>query len=285
MNTYLECIPCFLKQALFAARAATDDEGKAKEVLDRVARLIPSIPLESSPPETARLIYHAVREVTGTVDPLRAYKERSIENALSMYGDLQSIVDSSRDPLRAAVQMAIVGNVIDLGANPDFDLEWEMRNSFNEEDLSEGHFESFKHRLENARSILYLADNAGETVFDRILIETMGRETVYVVRDIPIINDATMEDAQKSGIGRVARIVSSGCDAPGTILKRCAREFLGLFAGADLIVSKGQGNYESLSGEEAPIFFLLKVKCPVIARHLGVGIGSSILKDGRMQNR
>ena len=88
-----------------------------------------------------------------------------------------------------------------------------------------------------------------------------------------------MEDAQKSGIGRVARIVSSGCDGPGTILKRCAREFLGLFAGADLIVSKGQGNYESLSGEEAPIFFLLKVKCPVVARHLGVGIGSSILKE------
>lgn len=284
MNTYLDCIPCFFKQALFAARAATKDEAKAKEVLDRVAQLIPSITLQSSPPETARLIYHAVRVVTGIVDPLKAYKERSIENALSMYGDLKSIVDNSRDPLRAAIKMAIVGNVIDLGANPDFDLEWEMRNAFCEKDLSEEHYESFKHHLEEARSVLYLADNAGETVFDRILIETMGRETVYAVRDIPIINDATMEDARKSGIDQVARTVSSGCDAPGTILKRCSREFLSLFARADLVVSKGQGNFESLSGEDAPVFFLLKVKCPVIARHLGVEIGSSILKDARKQN-
>ena len=279
MNTYLDCIPCFFKQALFAARAATKDEAKAKEVLDRVAQLVPSITLESSPPETARLIYHAVREVTGIVDPLKAYKERSIENALSMYGNLKSIVDNSRDPLRAAIKMAIVGNVIDLGANPDFDLEWEMRTAFREKDLSEEHYESFKHRLEKTRNVLYLADNAGETVFDRILIETMGREAVYAVRDIPIINDATMEDARKSGIDKVARIVSSGCDAPGTILKRCSREFLSLFASADLIVSKGQGNFESLSGEDAPVFFLLKVKCPVIARHLGVEIGNSILKD------
>jgi len=178
--------------------------------------------------------------------------------------------------------MAIAGNVIDLGADPDFDLEGEMRNLFTK-DLLEDQFESFKHRLENARTVLYLADNAGETVFDRILIETMRKETVYAVRDIPIINDATIEDAQKSGIGKVARIVSSGCDAPGTILKRCSQEFLSLFAAADLIISKGQGNFESLSAEEAPIFFLLKVKCPVIARHLGAQPGEIILKDARLQ--
>lgn len=284
MNTYLECIPCFFKQALFAARAATKDERKAKQVLDRVARLVPRIPLESSPPETARFIYGAVREVTGAADPFKTYKERSIENALSLYDELKSIVDSSEDPLRTAVKVAIAGNGIDVGANPDFDLKREMRNLF-EKNLSVDHYESFKYRLENARTILYLADNAGETVFDRILIETMKKGTVYAVRDIPIINDATMEDARDSGIGKVARIVSSGCDAPGTILKRCSQEFLGLFARADLIVSKGQGNFESLSGEEAPIFFLLQVKCPVIARDLGTGIGSFILKDASRQNR
>jgi uncharacterized protein with ATP-grasp and redox domains len=284
MNTYLECIPCFFKQALFAARAATNDERKAKQVLDRVAQLVPRIPLDSSPPETARFIYRTVREVTRVADPFKAYKERSIENARSLYGELKSIVDSSEDPLRTGVKMAIAGNVIDLGANPDFDLKAEVRNLFRK-DLSEDHYESFKDRLENARTILYLADNAGETVFDRILIETMGKGTVYAVRDIPIINDATMEDARKSGIGKVARIVSSGCDAPGTVLKRCSQEFLSLFARADLIVSKGQGNFESLSGEEAPIFFLLNVKCPVIARNLGTGIGSLILKDGRRQNQ
>lgn len=282
MNTYLDCIPCFLKQALFAARAGTKDEKKIKDVLDRVAQLIPDIPLDSPPPETARFIYRAVREVTGMADPFEAYKNRSIEKALSLYAELKSTVDGSEDPLRTAVKMAIAGNVIDLGADPDFDLEGEMRNLFRE-DLPEDHYESFKRSLEKARSILYLGDNAGETVFDRILIETMGKETVYAVRDIPIINDATIEDARKSGIGKVARIVSSGCDAPGTILKRCSQEFLSLFAAADLIISKGQGNFESLSIEDAPIFFLLKVKCPVIARHLGTGIGDLILKDARLQ--
>jgi uncharacterized protein with ATP-grasp and redox domains len=106
----------------------------------------------------------------------------------------------------------------------------------------------------------------------------MGKETVYAVRDIPIINDATVEDAEKSGIGQVARIVSSGYDGPGTILKRCSKEFLSLYAAADLIVSKGQGNFESLSAEDGEIFFLLKVKCPVIARHLGAAIGDPILR-------
>ena len=281
MNTYLECIPCFFSQALFAARAATRDEKKAKQVLDRVAGLIPGIPLDNPPPETARLIYSAVREVTGVLDPFKAHKDESIENALSLYGGLKSAVESSEDPLRTAVRIAIAGNVIDLGANPDFDLEGEMKEVFKRE-LWADHYESFKRSLEEARTILYLGDNAGETVFDRILIETMKKDTVYAVRDIPIINDATIEDAQKSGIGKVARIVSSGCDAPGTILKRCSQEFLDILGMADVIVSKGQGNLESLSGQEGPIFFLLKVKCPVIARHLGTKTGEMILKDGRV---
>jgi uncharacterized protein with ATP-grasp and redox domains len=284
MKTYLECIPCFMKQALSAAGEATDDQGKIKQVLDRVARLIPDIPLDNPPPETARLIYSAIREVTGVADPFRAYKDRSIKNAFSLYRKVKSAVESSDDPLRMALRMAIAGNVIDLGANPDFDLENELGNA-SDKDLREDQYESFRCMLEDARTVLYLGDNAGETVFDRILIEIMGKETVYAVRDIPIINDATMEDARKSGIGEVARIVSSGCDAPGTILKRCSQEFLSLFASADLIVSKGQGNFESLSGEEAPIYFFLKVKCPVIARHLGIGIGDLVLKDAHLQQR
>jgi uncharacterized protein with ATP-grasp and redox domains len=282
MNTYLDCSPCFLKQALFAARAATGDKGKVKQVLDTVGQWIPEIPLDNPPPETARRIYTVVRAVTGVTDPFKAHKDSSIEHALSLYGELKSLVNRSPDPLRAAVKMAIAGNIIDLGANPDFDLEGEIANVFGK-DLPEGHYDSFKRRLEKAQTVLYLADNAGETVFDRILIEIMAKETVYAVRDIPIINDATLEDARKSGLGKVARIVSSGCDAPGTILKRCSQEFLTLFAAADLIVSKGQGNFESLSGEEAPIYFLLKVKCPVIARHLGIGIGDLILKDAHLQ--
>lgn len=281
MNTYLDCIPCFLKQALFAARAATNDDKRIKEVLDRVARLTPSIPLGNPPPETARLVYGAVREVTGVEDPFKAHKEKSIQKALSLYDELKSLVKNSKDPLHTAVRVAIAGNVIDLGVNQAFDLEAEMKDLLQRR-LSARHYRCFTQNLEKARTVLYLGDNAGETVFDRILIEALGRDTVYAVREVPIINDATFEDAEKSGISEVARIVSSGCDAPGTILKRCSPEFLEIYNNSDLIISKGQGNFESLSEEKGPVFFLFKVKCPVIAGHIGVDIGEMILKDARL---
>jgi uncharacterized protein with ATP-grasp and redox domains len=132
MNTYLDCIPCFLKQALFAARAATQDDQKIKQILDRVARKVPRIPLDNPPPETARWVYSAVRDITGVADPFKAHKDRSIEKALSLYGDLKAKVNRAQDPLRSAVQVAIAGNIIDPGANPHFDLEEEMRSLFKE---------------------------------------------------------------------------------------------------------------------------------------------------------
>jgi len=281
MKTYLECIPCFFRQALFAARSATEDEALVKRVLDRVAAQVPHIPMDQPPPEVARGVYAAVRDVTGVSDPFAAHKEESIRNALALSGELRSVVARAEDPLWAAVRIAIAGNVIDLGADPDFDLEAEM-GSVRRDRLAIDHYASFQQSVEAARTVLYLGDNAGETVFDRLLIEVLGRDTVYAVRDIPIINDATAEDAERSGIGEAARIISSGCDAPGTLLNRCSRAFLEVFERADVIVSKGQGNFESLSGVEAPVFFLLKTKCPVIARHLGTKNGDTVLKDARL---
>jgi uncharacterized protein with ATP-grasp and redox domains len=281
MKTYLECIPCFFKQALFAAREATDDERKIKRILDTVASRIPDIPLGSPPPHTARLIYGAIGEVTGVSDPFRALKDQSIRTALGHYKKMKSLVESSSEPLRTAAMIAIAGNVIDFGSHQNFDLEEEM-NTVMEKPLSIDHYESFKRTVASARTILYLGDNAGETVFDRILIETMGKNTIYAVRDIPIINDATLEDARKSGLDSVARIMSSGCDAPGTILNRCSPEFMEIFRIADAIISKGQGNLECLSDETGPIFYLLKVKCSVITRSLGAPKGGMILKDARL---
>lgn len=280
MKTYLDCIPCFMKQALFAAREATDDERTIKRVLDAVASHIPDIPYDSPPPDTARHIYGAIRAITGVPDPFRKLKDDSVRIALGHYERMKTAVAESDDPLRTAAGIAIAGNVIDFGAHQDFDLEEEM-NSVLGKPLAIDHYESFRQRVGEAGTILYLGDNAGETVFDRILIETMGKKTIYAVRDIPIINDATVEDAEKSGIGPPARIVSSGCDAPGTILARCSPEFLELFRTADLIISKGQGNLECLSEAEGPIFFLLKVKCSVVTRSLGARKGELVLMDAR----
>jgi damage-control phosphatase, subfamily I len=277
MKTYLDCIPCFFKQALFAARAAVDDEETIKEVLDRVGALVSEIPMYNSPPETGREVYRIVREVTGVDDPFASLKAESIETALSRYPQFKQRVEASKDPLESAVRLAIAGNVIDFGANPDFQLEEEIQETVHLEPVIND-CDAFRQNLETAQNILYIGDNAGETVFDRILIETMDRPVTYVVRERPIINDATMEDATRSGLGEVADIVSSGWDGPGVSLKGGSETFLRHYNRADLIISKGQGNYETLSGEQKPIFYLLKAKCPVIARNLGVNKGDTVIK-------
>lgn len=277
MKTYLDCIPCFFKQALYAARVAVDDEAKIKEVLDRVGMLISDVPLESSPPETGREVYRTVREVTGVDDPFKGLKAESIEQALALYPTLNEILSKADAPLETAVRLAIAGNIIDFGANPDFELEQDVKEII-EKKPAINHYQGFKDAVSRARDILYVGDNAGETVFDRLLIETMGKPVTFAVREGPVINDATMEDALSSGLDEVAALVSSGCDAPGTVLEGCSQQFLAYFDRADLIISKGQGNYETLSHEKRPICFLLKAKCPVIARNLGVKVGDIVIK-------
>jgi hypothetical protein len=143
-------------------------------------------------------------------------------------------------------------------------------------------YENFKNSIKNSSRILYLGDNAGEIVFDRVLIEELHQikdlEVNFVVREKPIINDATLDDAIVTGMDKVARIISSGSDAPATILSQCSPQLLELYYSADVIIAKGQGNYESLSEEKGNIFFLLKAKCPVVAGLLEVNVGDAILK-------
>lgn len=139
-------------------------------------------------------------------------------------------------------------------------------------------FDPFVDQLDQAKAILYLGDNAGESVFDKILIEEIGKPVTYVVREIPVINDVTMEDAINSGLADVAEIISSGTSAPATILNLCNEDFIERFNAADMIISKGQGNYEGLSEVTQPIFFLLKAKCPLIARDINVEENDIVLK-------
>ncbi|MBE9571064.1 MAG: DUF89 family protein [Proteobacteria bacterium] len=277
MRTYLDCYPCFLKQALRAGRIATDDEKKIKRLLDEVGMMLRNIPLESIPPESARLIYHKVSEITGNLDPYREIKSESTKKALSLYPSLKSQVEKSNDKLLTSIRIAIAGNVIDFGPNWDFDLEDEIDEVL-EKDFAICDYGGFKDCLDEAREILYIGDNAGECVFDRILIEEMKKPVIYAVRDVPVINDATYEDAVQAGIDKVATILSSGADGPGAILKRCSSEFKKVYDNSKFIISKGQGNYEALSNERRPIFFLLKVKCHVIANDIGVDEGDIVLK-------
>ena len=277
MKTYLDCLPCFMSQALRAARIATKDEKKIKELLDKVGCMIKDIPMDNTPPETGDLIYQKVREITGVEDPYKKIKESNINEALALYPKLKQVVNNSDNRLLTAIRIAVAGNVIDLGVDKEFNILEDVEKILVQK-FAIFDFEEFKSQLEKAESILYLGDNAGESVFDKILIEELNKPVTYVVRDVPVINDVTVEDAISSGLDEVAEIISSGSSAPGTILNLCSDAFLEMFNKADMIISKGQGNYEGLSNVDRSVFFLLKAKCYVIANNLKVKENDIVLK-------
>jgi len=283
MKTYLDCIPCFFKQVLRAGRIATDDEAEIKKMMDELGRLLENITLDSSPPETARVIYPMISRMTGNDDPFREIKARSTAKALELLPKLKELVASSPDPLMTAVRISIAGNIIDFGVYGEVDIEGALERVMTQ-DFALCDYDDFRRDLERADRILFIGDNAGEAVFDRLLIERLPVPTVYVVRGKPIINDVTYEDAVAAGIGEVAEIVSSGTDAPGTILSTCRPDFLELLKSSSFIISKGQGNYEALSGENLPVYFLFMAKCRIIARHAGVSPGDIILKRQASDN-
>lgn len=277
MKTYLDCFPCFLNQALRAARMATSDERRIKKVIDAVGMMLQHISLDSTPPESGRRIYQTVHEITGNPDPYREIKTQSTREALVLYPHLKNLVEKSDDRLLTAIRIAIAGNVIDFGPNRPFDLKDEIDVNLTK-DFGICDYDKFKNALNNASQVLYIGDNAGECVFDRILVETLNKPVTYVVREKPVINDATLEDALAVGMDKVAALMSSGTDAPGTILQTCSDAFINVYNDAKMIISKGQGNYEGLSNQKKSIFFLLKAKCRVIADHLGLKEGDIVLK-------
>ncbi|NQU81032.1 MAG: DUF89 family protein [Bacteroidetes bacterium] len=277
MKTFLDCLPCMMDQALRAGRIATDDERIIKKLLDTVGVMMKDILLENTPPETGEIIYRKVREITGVTDPYKEVKKANIEEALSLYPELKKIVEESENSLLTAIRIAIAGNVIDLGVNKKFNLVEDVSKII-KQDFAIMDFEKFEKQLKIADSVLYLGDNAGESVFDKILIEELNKPVTYVVRKIPVINDVTEEDAIASGINEVADIISSGTTAPAVILSLCNKKFLERFNNSKMIISKGQGNYEGLSDVRQPVFFLLKAKCFVIANDLNVEENDIVLK-------
>jgi uncharacterized protein with ATP-grasp and redox domains len=191
-------------------------------------------------------------------------------------------VVESADPLLTACKLAVAGNSIDLGPGVKYGELSSIVELALASQLAINDYEQFRESISNSRRVLYLGDNAGEIVFDRILIRELQQikdlSIDFVVRDRPIINDATLADAVYVSLDKVANIVSSGSAAPAMIPSQCSPEVLRLYHSADTIIAKGQGNFESLSEERKNIFFFLKVKCPVVARLLGASVGDAVLK-------
>jgi len=278
MKSKLECIPCLLKQSLNATGVVTDDPVVQEKVLKSVMTVLQDMPLNKSPPSIAHAVYSIVHDITGCDDPYRSLKAEYNTIAMEMYPCLKGIINKSEDRLFTAIKLAIAGNIIDFGADIQFNIRTTIKDTLTRE-FAINDYPEFVESLEKSDNILYLADNAGEVVFDRLLIEEINDRVniIYAVKKNPIINDATTDDAIFCGIDSLAEIVTTA-DTPGTILERCDPEFVATYRSADMIISKGQGNYESLSEEDGNIFFMLLAKCPVIAADLDVELRGAVLK-------
>ncbi len=290
MRTYFDCIPCFFKQAIEAARICGSDPDRHRKVIDAVARVIPEISMDTSPPEMGRVIHDIVKKSYGVDDPYRDIKIKSNRLAVGVKDRFKKKIESSSNKLLDSVELAIAGNIIDYGVKNTLNVEAELENILKGEHKAIQNvsrelfnFDKFNMVLEKAQNILYLADNAGETVFDLLLIEQIkkmykDKNIIYAVKEKPIINDALVEDARLCGIDKKAEVISSGADAPGTVLSICSKYFLKTFEHADMVISKGQGNFEALSSSsKRPVFFLFMAKCGVVAQHVGCNIGSILL--------
>jgi len=234
--------------------------------------------IDEIPAKTGRKVYFKISEFVGITDIFKDFKQDSNSIAANLYPDLKQLVRNNENPLKTAAKIAILGNYIDLGTNVEYDLENELGNLT----LKVDDFNVLNDELENAKKVLYIADNAGEIFFDKVFIEEIlanfNVEIYFSIRGGPIINDATLEDAIIAGLDKICKIVE-GTQSPGIILDEASPEFLNIYKKADVIISKGQGNFESLSDRPKieNIFFLLKAKCNLMEKYFKVPIGSSIL--------
>lgn len=291
MKSSLHCLPCFLQQTIKAARLSTPDPLLQKEIIDAVALLLPSLDLNRTPPENSMPVYEAIAELSGCADPFLGLKEESNRLARQLMADIANKISASADPLATALLFSIAGNIIDYGSQQNFDAEHTLRQCL-ARPLAINDYQSLRRDLANSGLLLYLADNAGEIIFDSLVVQELQRlwptlEIVFVVKERPIINDALPADARACGIPARCTVITNGTACPGTPLADCSAELQGLFAAADVIISKGQGNYETLSETGGPLYFLLTVKCPVVGRHIAEqsGVtpakGDLVLMQGR----
>jgi len=285
MHTCPDCLPCILKQVNNVAAEAKATPDQLREMLVQASAMLPGLDLSMSPAHNSTIALRLVPRITGVADPYREKKHESNRLALELFPAMERLVAESGEPLRTAALVAAAGNVIDLAiqGNKHQELEQVLKTVI-EEGFAVDHFERFRKALAGARNILYLGDNAGEVVFDREFARLLGgegRQVTFAVHGGPILNDALMADANEAGLPGVVRVVSTGSDWIGLELESCSPGFRELFSGADLVVAKGHGNYETVAEmDSAPreTYFILRAKCASVASLLGVRLGQVVFR-------
>ena len=287
MPSSVDCLLCLVRQSLDAARFASDDPAMHQKVVRDVMQLVLDEPADVIPPVIGQKIHRLIRQRTGNPDPYIEGKRRSNEALLEMFDTLHNEVFSSDNPFETAIRFAIAGNTIDFAlGKPSPDI---VERAFAEARVRpiNGNVALFRQKFDAAKSILYLTDNAGEIVCDRLFIELLRKERpecnlTVAVRGRPILNDALREDAETVGLTKLVPVIDNGNDALGTMLEQCSEEFLQYFQSVDLVISKGLANYETLIENTGPIVprdivYLFKSKCPFISHFAGTQVGDLVV--------
>ena len=282
MKTSIDCFPCFLKQTVIALRQFESDESMQQQVFRDVLTIMQDTDMSKPPAYTTTFIHRAIRErIAG--DPFEKIKREYNAIALSLYPSLREQVKASPDPLWTSSRLAIAGNIIDFGIFTSIDIEKSVGQSLRSQ-IAVDDYARFRKDLASSDEILYLLDNAGEIVFDRLLIEELreaGKYVKAVVKGSPVLNDVTYEDAAQVGLDTACEVIDNGSDAIGTILPWTSTPFQQEFEKAPLIISKGQGNFETLFGIKKRIYFLFQSKCDVVSRELGQPPCSMLFRESR----
>ena len=272
MKAHSLCVPCLINQGLNAVRKLGLGEEREKEIALRSLKFLSQFDsLDRSPAYYAYFIQKIVKELAGTDDPFKEQKRTANEIAVKLLPEFERELESIEDRLAYAIKLSAVGNFIDFAIRGDLNVEEDVK-ALMSSDFVVWDYERFRTVISDSRSVLIVGDNAGEIAFDKPLVKTlleMEKEVVYAVKGKPILNDATYEDAMEVSMTELCKVVDNGSDKVGTWLEDCSEEFLEVFWNSDIVISKGQANFETLNDVDRNIFFLLVAKCEPIARETG----------------
>ncbi len=274
-----DCEKCLVLQAEKMLKKHRVSEDAAKDIISRFNLFLDENRNNGLlTPEAACLLHRLIKEETNTDDLYQKEKEEYNDLMLGLEEDIEQKIGKSADPFQTALRYALAGNIIDFGPPDSFDVFKTLAAAASKVPAID-HSEILYEELKRASTVLYLGDNAGEIVLDKLFIRIIGHPNLwFATRGAHVINDVTTEDAEKVGMTKVARVISNGYDAPSTLVKHCSSEFKKLFDEADIIISKGQGNLEGLiNNSEKKIFFLFMVKCDVIGELIGTQKNNSVV--------
>ena len=275
MKISRECIHCLARQAVEIAEEATEDTKMQETIIKNALKELSDMNFDETAPEIAFRMHQHAKHLTGIEDPYENLKQRYNDIANALYDKIQAEkwIENAEDPFDMACRLAIAGNIIDFSVGLELKTEDIIKSV---EDsvkcvLHGSGSAALKQAISTANNIMYIADNAGEIIFDKFLLEQMPREKVtFVVKGGPIVNDATMADAISTGVATLVSVIDNGHSAQGTILKDCSESFVAAFERTDLVISKGQANFETLSDrKDKDIFYLLRAKCRSVANEIG----------------